>query len=289
MQIISGSTNKRKWELVMAIITISRGTLSGGQLLAQMVSERLNYRSVSREIIVKATEKYGVPEYKLFEAIQKSPSFVQRLTFEREKYLAIIQAALCEFVKDDNVVYHGHAGHFLLKGISHVLRVRILAPMGFRIREAMKRQNLSEKDAVKHIQEIDKQRIKWTKFLYGVDWRSPELYDMIFNIENASLDFVCDMIEKAVKEEEFQTTSASQQALNNLLLSSQVKAALTKVPNVRLGEFDIGADRGTVIITGKLKSEELLQAIMQAAAEVPGVKKVKSEAKMNYRYQGIDA
>lgn len=272
----------------MAIITISRGTLSGGKMLAEMLADRLHYQEVSREIIIQATEKYGVPEYKLYEAIQKSPSFVQRLTFEREKYLAIIQATLCEYVKDDNVVYHGHAGHFLLSGISHVLRVRILAPMAFRIEEAMKRQNLSEKESIKYIQEVDKQRMKWAKFLYGVDWSSPALYDMIFNIENASLEFVCTMIEHAVKQKEFQTTRESQQALLNLLLSSQVKAALTRVPNIRLGEFNVEADQGVVTITGKLKSEEMLDSILEVASQVPGVKEVKSEARINYRYQGID-
>ncbi len=272
----------------MAIITISRGSLSGGQMVAEMLSKQLHYAAISREVIVKATEKYGVPEFKLYEAIQKSPTFIQRLTFEREKYLAIIQATLCDYVKDDNVIYHGHAGHFLLKGISHILRIRILAPMEFRIQQAVKRQNLSEKEAIKYIEEVDKQRNKWTKFLYGVDWRSPELYDMIFNIENSDLEFVCNMIEFAVQQKEFQTTPESHQALLNLLLSSQVKAALTKLPHVRLGEFDVVADKGNVKITGKIKSEDALAEILAAAAKVPGVKKVASEAKINYRYQGID-
>lgn len=272
----------------MAIITISRGSLSGGKMVAEMLSKQLNYKSISREVIVKATEKYGVPEFKLYEAIQKSPTFMQRLTFEREKYLAIIQATLCEYVKDDNVIYHGHAGHFLLKGVSHVLRIRVLAPMEFRVEQAVQRQNLSEKEAIKYIEEVDKQRNKWTKFLYGVDWRSPELYDIIFNIENSDLEFVCNMIEFAVKQKEFQTTPESQQALLNLLLSSQVKAALTKLPNVRIGEFDVEADKGTVKIIGKIKSEEALKEILEIAAKVPGVKNVVSEAKINYRYQGID-
>jgi len=272
----------------MAIITISRGTLSGGKILAEMLQKRMNYKCVSREIIVKATEKYGVPEYKLFEAIQKSPSFVQRLTFERERYLSIIQATLCDYVKNDNVVYHGHAGHFLLKGISHVLKVRILASRKYRVNAAMKQHNLSKKEALKYVIDIDKQRVKWTKFLYGVDWSSPQLYDIIFNLEDASFDFVCSMIEHAVMQKDFQVTPDSQKALMNLLLGSQVKAVLATSPKIRLGKLDIVADNGIITIVGKSKSEEAIKNAIEMASKVPGVKDVKSEAQINYRYQSID-
>jgi len=68
----------------MAIITISRGTMSGGEKLANMLCEELNYKCISREIIIKAADDYGVEEYKLFEAINKSPSIIHKLTFERE-------------------------------------------------------------------------------------------------------------------------------------------------------------------------------------------------------------
>jgi hypothetical protein len=41
------------------------------------------------------------------------------------------------------VVYHGLAGHYLLQEIPHVLKVRIIAEMGDRIKEEMKRENIS--------------------------------------------------------------------------------------------------------------------------------------------------
>ena len=142
----------------MSIITISRGTMSGGKQLAESLAERLGDRCVSREIIVKAAGEYGVPEDKLMEAIGKSPSIFQKLTFERERYLAYIQAILCEYAVDDDMIYHGNAGHFLLPGVSHVLRVRILAEMPFRIESAMNQFGFTEKKAIKYIKEVDKER-----------------------------------------------------------------------------------------------------------------------------------
>ena len=267
----------------MAIITISRGTMSGGRKLAEMLTEKLGYKSVSREIVVKAAADFGVEESKLFDAIRKSPTVLQKLTFERERYLAFIQASLCEFAKDDNLIYHGHAGHFLLKGISHVLRIRIVADMPYRIKAAMEEKQLSPEDARKYIEQVDKERIKWTKFLYGEDWTSADLYDLVINLEHADLPCVCDLVIHAIKHTCFETTPESTIAMKNLLIASRVKAALAKIPKIRLGSLDIKSDNGKVIIIGRSRSQEISDSILKVAATVPGVVKVDAHVDIDYK------
>jgi hypothetical protein len=46
----------------MPIITISRGTFTGGKKLAGCLSELLKYPCISREVLAEAGEQYGVPE-----------------------------------------------------------------------------------------------------------------------------------------------------------------------------------------------------------------------------------
>jgi cytidylate kinase len=272
----------------MAIITISRGTLSGGKNLAEMLSERLGYRCVSREVIIEAADKYGVPEHKLFEAIQKGPSIFEKLKFERERYLAFIQATLCEYVKDDDVVYHGHAGHFLLAGIDHVLRVRIVADPAYRVRMAMQHYKLPEKEARKKIRQVDQERVKWTKFLYDRDWRSPALYDIVFNLQHTDLEFVCEMVQHAIEQPRFQPTPESKKKLDDLLLSSRVRAALAREQHMRLELLEVRADDGTVSIRGKSMTREMADEIMKIASGVPGVKKLDSGVQVDYRSYGIE-
>jgi cytidylate kinase len=267
----------------MAIITISRGTMSGGQLLADMLAEKLGYRCLSREIIIKAADDYGVEEYKLFEAIRKSPTILQKLTFDRERYLAFIQASLCEYAKDDNLIYHGHAGHFLLKGISHVLRFRILADLPYRIKAAMQRHKLTEEEAVKYIEQVDKERIRWTKFLYGEDWTSTRLYDLVINLENTDLDFACEIVMHAIKQPSFQTTPESTKSMNDLLVFSRIRAALARMPQIRLGFLDIKATNGEIVLQGKCKSQKTLDTILEISANVPGVVKVINNLNVDYR------
>lgn len=273
----------------MAIITISRGTFSGGLLLAEELSKALGYKDIGREEIVEeAAKKYDVAEEKLLKAILKMPSAFQRFTYEREQYLAYMQAVLCEHAKADNLIYHGNAGHFLLKGIPHVLRVRIVAPMELRIKFVMDRQEILRNDAQKYIEKVDKQRIKWTKFLYGVDWRSPELYDIVFNMETEDILFISNMIQHAVQLEPFKTTPESQKAMDDLALSSLVRAAIALDPETSNAEIAVNADRGNIELFGKAKQEETIERASQIAAAVPGVKEVKNDVILNYRYQQVD-
>lgn len=272
----------------MAIITISRGTMSGGRKLAEMLAERIGYRCISREIIIKTADAYGIPEGKLFEAIQKGPSILQKFTFEREHYLAFIQATLCEYAKDDNLIYHGHAGHLLLEGVDHVLRVRIVSDMANRVKMAAAQFNYSEKEALKYIEKIDKQRVKWTKFLYGKDWRSPELYDIVFNLRHMGHEFVCEMIRHAIEQPQFQTTPESTRAMHNLLIASRVRATLAGVPGMRLEYIDVRADGEKVVIRGRTRSRELMDAIVDEAQTVPGVEEVVTQVEVDYRDYTIE-
>ena len=272
----------------MSIITISRGTMSGGKQLAETLAEQLGYRCVSREIIIKAADDYGVPEGKLFATIQKSPSIFQKLTFERDRYLAYIQASLCEYAREDNLVYHGNAGHFLLEGVAHVLRIRLVADMPYRIRAAMKQFNYSEKEAAKYIERVDKGRVKWTNFLYGRDWTSSELYDLVFNIERTGLDFVCEMVRHAVGQPQFQVTPQSAKAMNDLLLASRVRATLAGISQMRLDRIGVEADGNALTLRGLVKTQELLEAAMEAAEMVPGVEVVHTDLQVDYRSHEVE-
>jgi cytidylate kinase len=272
----------------MSIITISRGTMSGGEKLAHMLCKKLGYKCISREIIIKAADDYGVEEHKLFEAINKSPSILRKLTFEKERYLAFIRASLCEYAKDDNLIYHGHAGHFLLKGIKHVLKVRIIAELPDRIKAAMERNNLTEIEAEKFIERVDRERAKWTKFLYAEDWTSPKLYDIVINSTNLSIENSIDALVQLVKSPMFQTTPESQKAMNDLLISSRVRAALARMPLINLGYLDIRADDGKVTINGRSKSQEITDSILSTAEGVTGVKEIKMNVEIDYRSYKIE-
>ena len=79
----------------MGVITISRGSYSHGKSIAEKVARKLGYECVSREILLDASREFNIPEFKLTNALEESPSIIDRIIlYRKDKYIAFIQAAL---------------------------------------------------------------------------------------------------------------------------------------------------------------------------------------------------
>jgi cytidylate kinase len=211
----------------MAIIVISRGSYSQGKAVAEKVAERLGFECLSRDILLEASDQFNIPEIKLEHAIKDAPSFLDRFfTHGKQSYVAYIQSALTQHLCRDNIVYHGLAGHVLLKGVSHVLKVRIIAQSELRISVVMERERLDQREAAAWIEKLDRDRRKWTKALYGVDPWDPSLYDLLIKIRKYEVDDAVDLICRSVELKQFETSKASQHEMEDLALACQVKAVL---------------------------------------------------------------
>ncbi|MDY6830428.1 MAG: cytidylate kinase-like family protein [Thermodesulfobacteriota bacterium] len=217
----------------MAIITVSRGSYSMGKAVAEQTARRLGYRLISREVLLDASSRFNVPEIKLERAIHDAPGILDRYRHSRQSYVAYIRSALVERVVDDNVVYHGLAGHLLLKGLPHVLKVRINADMERRIAVVMERDGIPAEEARHRIEEDDRQRRKWTQTLYGQDPWDASLYDLTICIDHLSVENAVDFICQAAATEGFKTTEKNRQKVSDMAIACRVKAALVdEFPNV---------------------------------------------------------
>jgi cytidylate kinase len=262
----------------MSIIAISRGTFSGGEALAKDVAERLGYRCLSREMNLEgAAERYRVPAEELTAAMDKPPSFWNRVLGERAVYLTVVRACLCEHAQGGKLVYHGYLGHLLLPGISHVIAVRVIANMEFRIQALMQQQNLEQPDALAHIKKVDKERREWTRFLFDVDWDDPSLYDVVLNLSRMNLVTACETVAQLTERAEFQPTAVSMKALRDLMLHSRVSAALATDFRTTGADLKVTANDGIVTITGTTKWPEVAEAVRSVVRQVEGVKEIKIE------------
>jgi cytidylate kinase len=259
----------------MSIITISRGTASGGQALAERVAAKLAWPCLSNEVIVEAAKRYNVPEPELVKAFEKAPTFWEKLTASRRMYLTFVQALMCEHAEQGNLVYHGHAGHELLPGISHVLKVRLVAPRDYRIRAVMERNpRLDRKGATRYITQVDEERTSRMRYLFDVDWRDPYQYDLVLSLDKLTVDTACELVIQAVQWAQFQPTEASRRALQNMALSSRIRATLDAHP--QFSPYDIGVDvkDDAVTLSGTMPSDDAIQQVMNIAEQASGVKQV---------------
>lgn len=267
----------------MAIITISRGTMSGGESLAACLSERLGIPAVSQEILQEASRRFGISQPLLLQQLEKTKGLIPGPSPERGLYLAAIQLALAEKAQKGSFVYHGHAGHLLLKGVPQVLKIRVIAPLDRRARKLAETQKISFEEAKRIIEKMDEGRIKWTRFLYNVDWRDPSLYDLVVNLDAITMETVCEMIVCALNRTEFQESSESRAIIEDFLLASRVKAALAGHDLTKGLELAVMAEKGIIAITGSFQTGGIFSSgkrrikndLIEVAQQVEGVKKVR--------------
>jgi cytidylate kinase len=256
------------------VITISRGSFSGGKMLAECLASELGLRCIDREVIVEKAAAAGASQESLHDALDRPPTFWDRFTHTRYRYLTIIQAALCEEVSTGNVVYHGNAGHLLLYGVSHVLRARIVAPLAFRAAKVREKLKLDADGATAHIERMDRDRERWTRFLYGVDCRDPALYDIVLNLEALDICQACEVIAATARQGCFAETAESKAAMQDLVLASRVRAALAVNVATEDLEVQVTARDGAVSIAGRLSRFSGVAEIQEIAGRVPGVSSV---------------
>lgn len=259
----------------MTIITISRGSYSRGKEVAEAVAERLGYTCISREVLLEASSQYDIPEIKLIRAIHDAPTILDRLRSQREHYVAYIRSALLNSVCRGNVVYHGLAGHFFLTGISHVLKVRIIADLDQRVAEEARREKIALGEAEALIRKDDEQRRRWAKSLYGVDPWDPQLYDLTVHINTLTVADVVELIVTTASRPSFLPTPSSVRALQDRSLEARVEAALQDERGILLG---VKASDGVVVVSvrGTLSSTaRTSQEISHLVHDLPGVHEVK--------------
>jgi cytidylate kinase len=259
----------------MAIITISRGTLSGGESLARCLSERLNLPVLSREVIRDAASRYGIAADLLSHQMEKTPTVIQRRMVggeERRLYLIALQAVLAERVQEGDFIYHGHAGHLLLQTLPAVLRVRLIAPLEYRIGIVRESQGLNEEDAKKYIAHVDKCRTQWTRLLYNVEWNDPSLYDLVINLGAVGLETACALIDFTVRTPDFQESPEKKEIRADFLLASRIRLKLAQNDRTRGMQVGVQVSGHTARISGKfLSSGPMSKGLQRSEADVMDV------------------
>ncbi|MEJ5300070.1 MAG: cytidylate kinase-like family protein [Thermodesulforhabdaceae bacterium] len=259
----------------MAIITISRGSYSHGKEIAEKVGQKLGYEVISREVLIEASRQFNVPEVKLIHAIKDAPSWLDSITYGREKYIAYIQAAILRHFKRDNVVYHGFAGHFFVKNVPHVLKVRIIADMEERIKLVMERDGVSRDEAIKQLTKIDEERRKWSQRLYGIDTFDPHLYDLVIRIKKLKVDDAVDIICHTVSMDAFKTTPESQMMMDNLVMAADIKAAIVHLRPDAEVNYESGVATVHTTLPLEVDETDLKRQLEETCLKIPGVREVR--------------
>jgi cytidylate kinase len=237
----------------------------------------MGYRYVDHELISDAARRYGLLEEKLSHLDESKPSLFERFDAETRRYITVIQTALYDFAEHDNVVLMGRGGQWLLRGIPHVLRVRVMAPFDVRVKRLGKKlagpmgEQTNPRTVTELVRRDDAEKAGRMRYLYEVGITDPALYDLVINTEKLSVAAAVGLIGGVLGQTELATTPAATQLVADRSLASRVQVALATHPETRRYRITVEARSGVVTLEGTAAMDEATDV----ARGVDGVRDVK--------------
>ena len=259
----------------MSIITITAGSYSNGKQIAKSAAKRLKYEYADSEMILSlVSREFGVSESNLARVLKETPSGVGMFSKAKPEYIIFIETLLAEYLLKNNIVYYGVVGLSLIKEISHVLKVRIIANLEDRIKNRMKLDNISQDKASKIIGKEDEEQAKWAAAVYDIDLMEPNLYDLAINIGHIKSDDVEDALETivgTVKHKKFQPMTYSLRCMKNVAMSCRVRATLSDIDS----KMQVKSDEGTVYIYTRAIKKKAQNKALEMKQKVMKIEEVK--------------
>jgi cytidylate kinase len=225
----------------MQIICVSRGSQSRGHEFAEKLAAKLGYECVSREQLLEEATRRKIPIGKLETTVIKPHLFSKELARELEHYKAVATSILCEKALNHNIVYHGRTGHLLLPGVEHVLKIRVVSDIDYRVQYVMRQFNLPRDKAREYIERVEEDRRKWVRQFYNVEWDVFTLYDLVLNLSQINVDNAAAATCSIAELPEFKATPASIGVLQDLDLAARARLILASNPKTHQMNIQVKA------------------------------------------------
>src|SRR5216117_4416183 len=234
----------------MAIVVMSHQMGAGGPEIGMALAQRLGYRYVNQELLLDAARRYGLAEERLSHLDESKPTLFERFDTETRHHITVLQTTCLEFAEDDNCVLMRGGGQWLLRGVPHALRVRLIAPFEHRVKQWIKRtaemtgETPTHRAAADFVRRDDAEKSGRMRYLYEVDIADPTLYELVVNTEKLKHEAVVGIAEGLVRRPEMATTDVGRQMVGSRALASRVQVALATHPDTRRYRITVEAQAG---------------------------------------------
>ena len=265
----------------MPLIAMTREMGSLGKDVAAGIAARSGKRVVYHEIIEPIANKMRLRKSHVERFLDGKSGMWERLTTDKTSLSIFTADETFRFLRDGSTgVIRGWGAVHLLRDIPHVIRVRVCAPMETRVKRMMERLNTDDRANVEsEIQISEEAHTAITKRHFNVNWRDPELYDLVLSTERLTVDECVDEVESLMKKRSFQETPESMRMVDNLALEWSVRSALRRDERTNDAEFTVQVTDGVAKLTGVVGTQAEANAAADVARAVEGVKDVDNQLK----------
>lgn len=182
-------------------ITISRQAGAGGSEIARILAQKTKMDLMAGQIIQRVAESSKmstkVVETLDEKAVTTMESWINSMFVSRHlwpsDYLKHLTMVMGTIGKHGNAIVVGRGAGFILPPET-TFRVKIIAPLEYRIVSMMKIRNLSRADAQKYIEKRDSDRLAFVRKYFQIDSMDPLNYDLVINTEKVGIEGAVDTI-----------------------------------------------------------------------------------------------
>jgi cytidylate kinase len=252
-----------------------------GKDVAAGVAARSGRKVVYHEIIEPIASKMRLRKSHVERFLDGRAGLWEKLTTDRTALSIFTADETFRFLRDGQTgVIRGWGAVHLLRNIPHVVRVRICAPLETRVQRMMERLATDNRETVEsEIQMSEEAHSAITKRHFGVNWRDPELYDLVLCTERLSVEECVDEIDGMMQRKCFQETTDSRRMVENLANEWAVRSALRRDERTARTHITIESDNGTLRLLGVVDTQTEANAAAEVAKSIEGVKHVDNQLK----------
>lgn len=198
------------------IITIGRELGSGGKLIGESLSRKLNIPCYDKELIQLASSESGLGK-EFFEKAdeQVTPGFLGKLFSPRSGYVStdsrnyltsdslfqIQSNVIQELAAKGSCIFVGRCADYILRDFPHLLSLFITADQPDRIQRIRETSSVSAKEAERMIEQIDRKRSQYYNFFTNKTWGMANSYDLCLNSSLLGIDLIVSLIADSVLKE----------------------------------------------------------------------------------------
>jgi len=211
----------------MPIIAMTQEAGSQGKEVAQQVAEKLGLELICHRVFEQqVADKLHADRTLVHRFLQGKPGPLERLRTDRAALAAYAAEQIYEIAIRGDVLMRGWGATYLLRSVTHVLRVRICAPVAHRLKVLMERLGIGEDEAHAIIATNDAVRATTMSALAPNERHDASDYDLVLNSARVSVAECAAEIVRLAGEPAFQETVDSRARLAALRREAQVRAAL---------------------------------------------------------------
>jgi cytidylate kinase len=181
------------------VVTLEREYGSGGAIIAQRLATHLGWKLWDREITTEIARRANVDQrtaarcdervdsllYRLFKvyargSYERALPISESRHFDTDRMVAMMEQVVGEFADRGNCVIVGRGAPYFLRHRLDAFHVFVYAPVEEKVRR-LGSIGQSEKEALRLIEEVDRERAQFIRHYFGKEWPYRPLYNLMIN------------------------------------------------------------------------------------------------------------